>query len=112
MEFTMNTTRLVVFTIVSLCSALSQAQFGPIPDANPWVGMHGAASMHGDTASSDTTPLSGPGGESIRSKHSLKLGACSTILIRQDGKPMVLCTAWLGRNPTVHLLDKNSWKMR
>jgi hypothetical protein len=64
--------------------------------------------MHGDTFSSDTTPLPGPGAGSLESSFALKGAACPTVLIRKDAKPMVLCTTWLGRAPTIHLLDKSS----
>lgn len=99
---------LLVFAVAFVFPFTVHAQLGPSTQANPWVGTHGAAGMHGDTLSSDTTPLTGPGSESLESSFSLKAAACPTMLIRKDGKPMVLCTAWLGRKPTVHLLDKNN----
>src|SRR3954468_14339150 len=38
------------------------AAFGPLPPANPFAGPVGTSTMHGDTASSDTTPYHGPSG--------------------------------------------------
>ncbi len=68
----------------------------------------GAKTMHGDTISSDTTPRPGPGIGGWETSHKAMFGACSTVLIRSDGRPMVLCTAWLGRDPTIRLLDPSS----
>ena len=82
------------------------------PAPNPFVGLDGAASMHGDTASSDTTPLHGPGGANSgnwRVEQRNFLSACPSVLIRQaDGWPLVLCTNIVGRNPVVRLLHKDT----
>ncbi len=82
--------------------------YDPTPDSNPSVADSGASSMHGDTVSSDTTPKPGPGMENLKSRYTQMFGACSTVLIRSDGRPMLLCTAWLGRDPTIRILDRNS----
>lgn len=73
-----------------------------------WDGGSGAETMHGDTFSSDTTPKPGPGIGDWNMSHRELFGACSTVLIRSDGYPMVLCTAWLGRDPTIRILDPDS----
>lgn len=89
-------------------SVVSQAQ-RPMP--NPEVGLDGAATMHGDTYSSDTSPLVGPLGDgsgAVKSKSVPLAAACPTSLIRSDGHPLVLCTNMFGLNPVVHLLNKNT----
>lgn len=103
----MNLNRLVVCFCFLAFSQMAFS-FGPRPDANPNVGMDGAASMHGDTASSDTTPLAGPGtgGNHVISKNFLS--ACSTILIRSDGHPLILCTSFIGQNPVIRILNKDT----
>ena len=83
-------------------------QFLPLAKANPALAASGAATMHTDSVSSDATLQTGPGIQDLQSSHKDLYGACSTLLIRSDGKPMVLCTAWVGRNPTVQILDPDS----
>jgi hypothetical protein len=43
------------------CAQPIFALSGKVPPTYPFFGMPGASSMHGDIASSDTTPLPGPG---------------------------------------------------
>ncbi len=83
---------------------------GPRSPASPDVGLDGAVSMHGDIASSDTTPLPGPGSQDVDIQSRNFLSACPTILIRSDGKPFALCTSILGRNPVARLLKKRNGK--
>lgn len=64
--------------------------------------------MHGDTGSSDTTPLAGPGAGKLSSKRNGLLSACPTVLVGSDGYPVALCTPILGQVPTVHLLDPHT----
>ncbi|MFI0169593.1 hypothetical protein [Streptomyces sp. NPDC017095] len=88
--------------------APAQAQgtgFGPLPPHNPYAGPDGTATMHGDTGSSDATPLPGPGPGPLTSKRVALQSACPTILVGADGYPVALCTPILTRVPTVHLLD-------
>ena len=91
-----------------LCLQASAQVVGPRPPANPSVGLDGAASMHGDTASSDTTPLAGPGEGGVDINAHNFLSACPTILVRSDGKPFVLCTDMLTRKPVVRLLKRRN----
>lgn len=89
----------------------SVSLFAQRPAPNPDVGLDGAATMHSDTYSSDTTPLAGPlGNESslVKSKSVPLAAACPTSLIRSDGHPLVLCTNMFGMNPVVHLLNKDN----
>lgn len=95
---------------LSLISGTASA-LEPRPIPNPNVGLDGAATMHSDTYSSDTTPLIGPLGldsQRVRSKSVSLAAACPTSLIRKDGHPLVLCTNMFGLNPVVHILNKDS----
>ncbi|MFS0697066.1 hypothetical protein [Streptomyces nitrosporeus] len=90
---------------VSPAPAGSAASFGPTPPHNPYSGPDGTATMHGDTGSSDTTPLAGPGAGTLKSSRTALASACPTVLAGFDGYPVALCTPIFGQVPTVHLLD-------
>lgn len=61
--------------------------------------------MHGDSASSDTTTLPGPGTGPV-DVDLIDLGAvCPSVLIGGDGYPVALCTRVADVRPVVHLLD-------
>ncbi|MEZ5168408.1 MAG: PxKF domain-containing protein [Acidimicrobiales bacterium] len=77
------------------------------PPPHPALGLDGAATMHGDSVSSDTTPLAGPGARPLQSTFANLGGVCTVVLIRHDGKPMTVCTA-VGNQPQVRLLDRSS----
>ena len=94
------------FIFVQLVFAISWFS----PPTSPYVGLDGAASMHGDITSSDTTPLPGPGIQEVNVQTQNFLSACPTILIREDGKPFALCTDFTTRNPVVRLLKKRNGK--
>ncbi|KAA9155298.1 hypothetical protein FPZ12_030230 [Amycolatopsis acidicola] len=78
------------------------------PPHNPYTGPDGTATMHGDTSSSDTTPLPGPGAGTLNSKRIALASACPTVLAGSDGYPVALCTPIFGQVPTVHLLDPST----
>ncbi|MFF2779025.1 hypothetical protein ACFVU3_29550 [Streptomyces sp. NPDC058052] len=80
----------------------------PAPPHNPYAGPDGTATMHGDTGSSDTTPLAGPGAGALASKRTALASACPTVLVGSDRHPVVLCTPIFGQVPTVHLLDPST----
>ncbi|KAF9290333.1 hypothetical protein BGZ88_007383, partial [Linnemannia elongata] len=61
--------------------------------------------MHGDPASSDTTPFAGPGNATIDSNRRALQSACPTLLGTSDGYIFGLCTTMFGRTPTIHLFD-------
>lgn len=89
----------------SSTGAASGATFGPPLAPNPHLGPAGTATMHGDSGSSDTTPLAGPGDGPV-DVASIDLGAvCPTVLIGSDGYPVALCTRVSDVRPVVHLLD-------
>ncbi|MEV7416637.1 hypothetical protein [Streptomyces sp. NPDC089919] len=79
--------------------------FGPLPPRNPASAPNGTATMHGDSASSDTTPYPGPGTAPVSSSRTALASACPTVVVGGDGYPVALCTTIFGRTPTVHLLD-------
>ncbi|WP_208322454.1 hypothetical protein [Mumia sp. ZJ430] len=72
---------------VPSCALPSAVCSFPWPPQNPATTTTGTATMHGDSASSDTTPYAGPGTGSV-----------------------ALCTAIFDRTPTVHLLDPANGK--
>ncbi|MFO8048498.1 MAG: hypothetical protein R6U29_05635 [Desulfosudaceae bacterium] len=108
--------RVFSFTVVMLVVLVSgQTVFavnGTVPPTIPQVGLDGASSMHGDIASSDTSPLPGPGLANVDVVTRLLWAACPTMLIRADGKPFVLSTSMLGRNPVVRLLKQRNGKQK
>ncbi|PYC85377.1 hypothetical protein C7C46_06425 [Streptomyces tateyamensis] len=81
------------------------APYGPLPPQNPATAANGTATMHGDSASSDTTPYAGPGTGAVGWSRTALASACPTIVIGSDAKPVALCTTIFGQTPTVHLLD-------
>ncbi|KQX65270.1 hypothetical protein [Streptomyces sp. Root1310] len=83
----------------------TSAAYAPVPPHNPYAGPDGTGTMHGDTGSSDTTPLAGPGAGTLTSTRAALASACPTVLIGYDGYPVALCTPIFGQVPTVHLLD-------
>jgi hypothetical protein len=85
--------------------AAAAAAFGPLPPANPFAGPIGTATMHGDTASSDSTPLAGPGRGQVIARFQELGAACPTTLVGRDGMPVALCTSIATRAPSVVLLD-------
>ena len=101
----------LLISTLSIMLILPTFALEPRPIPNPNVGLDGAATMHSDTYSSDTTPLIGPLGLSsqrVKSKSISLAAACPTSLIRADGHPLVLCTNMFGLNPVVHILNKYS----
>ncbi|MYV71696.1 hypothetical protein GT043_38420 [Streptomyces sp. SID2131] len=92
-------------TAVPAGAAPTARSFLPVPPHNPYAGPDGTATMHGDTGSSDTTPLAGPGAGALASKRVALASACPTVLVGSDGHPVVLCTPIFGQVPTVHLLN-------
>ncbi|MFJ5231948.1 hypothetical protein ACIQBJ_18870 [Kitasatospora sp. NPDC088391] len=84
--------------------------FGPPPPQNPATAPNGNAGMHGDSASSDTTPYPGPGAGPVAWSRTALASACPTVTVGQDGYPVALCTTIFGQTPTVHLLDPATGK--
>lgn len=84
--------------------------FAPRPTPTPNSGVDGATTLHGDAASSDTTPFTGPGRQKLKRTKTFLGAACPTLLQRSDGHFMVLCTSLFSRAPMVHLIDKINGK--
>ncbi|WP_425299468.1 hypothetical protein [Nocardia farcinica] len=79
--------------------------------ATPDVGPAGTALIHGDLASTDSTPHPGPGPSGRLTASSVPGGACSAVFVGSDGMPVALCTAFVNLAPpdvavpTVQLFD-------
>ncbi|MGD6749241.1 hypothetical protein [Streptomyces sp. BH105] len=89
-------------------AAAAASSYLPAPPHNPYAGPDGTATMHGDTGSSDLTPLAGPGVGGLTAQRTALASACPTVLIGSDGYPVALCTPIFGQVPTVHLLDPDT----
>ncbi|MFG2817977.1 hypothetical protein ACGFX4_00995 [Kitasatospora sp. NPDC048365] len=94
-----------LLALPSAPAGAAAAPYAPLPPHNPYAGPDGTATMHGDTGSSDATPLPGPPAGSLGSHRTALASACPTVLVGADGYPVALCTEIFGRTPTVHLLD-------
>ena len=82
-----------------------EPQYQPAPPQNRFTAANGFSMMHGDTASSDTTPVSGPAPGEARIR-AYPLGeVCPSVLVGSDGVPLAICTKISTRQPTVNLLD-------
>lgn len=90
-------------------SELVHAQpFGPPPPQNPGSATNGLATLHGDSAASDTTPLPGPGAGAVSAAYVPLLAACPSVVVASDGHPIALCTQIANQTPILHLLDPNT----
>ncbi|MFT3898851.1 MAG: hypothetical protein QM728_01210 [Gordonia sp. (in: high G+C Gram-positive bacteria)] len=71
------------------------------------VGPAGTSLVHGDLASTDSTPFRGPGRRARLAASSIPGGACAATFLGRDGIPVALCTQFLGAGgfavPTVTL---------
>ncbi|MFE3292266.1 hypothetical protein, partial [Rhodococcus sp. NPDC059234] len=86
--------------------AAAQPAWGPLAPPNPFLGPNGTSTMHGDAGSSDATPLAGPGAGKLDVGATTLASACPTLLQGSDSMIVALCTTMIGRNPTVHLIDR------
>lgn len=100
-------------TSLAICLWLAlgvPASASPLPPQNPATGPNGVSTMHGDSASSDTTPFPGPGTGEVSAQRIPLGAACPTVLQGSDGFPQALCTKIVGRAPVAHLLDPATGK--
>lgn len=94
--------------VVATVALVSPASAAP---AGPDVGPAGTSLIHGDLASTDSTPHPGPGPGGKLAASSLPGGACAATFIGSDSLPVALCTGYVGVNPpafavpTVQLFD-------
>ncbi|MDB4975601.1 MAG: hypothetical protein JWN48_3942 [Myxococcaceae bacterium] len=86
-------------------AAPDATSFGPSATQNPAAAAHGFATQHGDSAASDTSPLSGPGTRTVAVQHIDLLAACPSILMASDGLAMAVCTQLTNQTPAVYLLE-------
>lgn len=77
--------------VVAPASADPPADPGP-----PVLGPAGTSLMHGDLASTDSTPNPGPGRGARVLASSVPGGACAATFIGGDGMPVSLCTRFVG----------------
>ncbi|GAA5054824.1 SMP-30/gluconolactonase/LRE family protein [Streptomyces similanensis] len=101
-------TTLAALALTALAVAVPRAvagEFGPLPPANPYTAATGTATMHGDTANSDTTPYPGTGTAQVTYRRTALQSACPTVTAGRDGLVVALCTRIFGRNPVVQLID-------
>ncbi|MFJ6518168.1 hypothetical protein ACIQJ4_07885 [Streptomyces filamentosus] len=89
----------------SAAAAGAAPPFGPQAPQNPATAANGTATMHGDSASSGTTPHPGPGTSAVKYSRTALASACPTVVVGSDGYVITLCTSIFGQTPTVHLLD-------
>ena len=97
-------TALVVLAGTTVRGEAADGPRGVLP-VNRYAGPVGTATMHGDAGSSDTTPYAGPGAHPSLPTAVPLGGVCPTILAGSDAMPQALCTGYLDRAPTLHLLD-------
>nr|WP_254205025.1 hypothetical protein [Nocardia alni] len=95
-----------VLVVASPASATTA--WGPFAAPNPALGPRGSATMHSDAASSDATPLAGPGARAVGATVYPLAAACPTLLQGSDGLVVALCTAIADRAPTVELIDPHA----
>jgi hypothetical protein len=100
--------RVVLILALAGATSASAAPFGPLPPANPATALGGAATMHADSASSDSTPWPGPGTGALAATFAELGAACPTVLLGSDAIPVALCTSIPTRAPEVVLLDPDS----
>lgn len=98
----------VLLSIIAIPSWASTQPYGPNAPADPAMGAPGTATMHADAASSDSTPLPGPGAQSVSVKKVGLKSACPSILTGTDDMPVAVCTKISNRTPYVHLLDPST----
>nr|WP_099907565.1 hypothetical protein [Streptomyces sp. TLI_171] len=91
--------------VAGTTDSVAATGFGPLPPQNPATAPNGNAGMHGDSASSDTTPYPGPGTGAVNWSRTALASACPTVTVGRDGYPVALCTTIFGQTPTVHLLN-------
>jgi hypothetical protein len=101
---------MIMALLTTLVIVLSAGPASAEP-GGPDVGPAGTSLIHGDLASTDTTPHPGPGASGSVTASSFPAGACASTFIGSDGLPVALCTGFVGLDPpgfgvpTVQLFD-------
>ncbi|QIS16996.1 hypothetical protein [Nocardia terpenica] len=97
---------LAVSTVLGVAAtAQATPAWGPFAAPNPYLGPPGSATMHADAGSSDAVRQPGPGARPVAATVYPLAAACPTIMQGSDGLVVALCTAVVGRTPTVYLID-------
>ncbi|RUP39523.1 MAG: hypothetical protein EKK60_06700 [Gordonia sp. (in: high G+C Gram-positive bacteria)] len=111
----MRTRVVAVATSIAVAVVSAAAHAGPAPGSPPPhvdVGPTGTSLMHGDLASTDSTPFVGPGRRARLAASSIPGGACAATFMGRDGIPVSLCTQFVGPGgfavPTVTLFHPRS----
>ena len=86
-------------SVLSMAALLCATATGPAAAAPADIGPAGTALMHGDLASTDTTPHPGPGPGARVAAWSAPDGVCSATFLTSAGVPVSLCTAFVGVDP-------------
>lgn len=94
------------FTALLLSGMVSTAYTAPVP-LFQGLGKTGGATSHGDTLSSDTSPLRGPA-NSAKAPQLISLSAaCPNLMVLSDGKVAALCVDYLTRKPKLTLFSRD-----
>lgn len=94
------------WAMILLATTCLHAHAAPVPLATG-LGKSGGATSHGDTLSSDTSPLRGPHNASGAPQLISLSAACPNLMVLSDGKVMAMCVDYITRNPKLTLLDRN-----
>lgn len=96
-----------VLATAAAVAVAAPARAIPVDTGRVDVGPAGTSLMHGDLASTDSTPNVGPGRRARVAASTVPGGACAATFIGSDGIPVSLCTQFLGPGgvavPTVTL---------
>ncbi|MEE4024495.1 hypothetical protein V1Y59_15525 [Gordonia sp. PKS22-38] len=101
----------VVGVVVGAVAAAALCLVAAPAQAQGALGPPGTSLMHGDLASTDSTPFPGPGRQAHLAASSVPGGACAATFVGRDGMPVSLCTQFVGTSPpdvvvpTVTLFD-------
>lgn len=83
-------------TVMTPAPAGAAPTTAPADPGAPILGPVGTSLMHGDLASTDSTPNPGPGPRARVRGSSVPGGACAATFIGSDGMPVSLCTEFIG----------------
>ncbi|WP_019520707.1 hypothetical protein [Faucicola boevrei] len=95
-----------VLTTLTLGVLATATQAAPLPFF-AGLGTTGGATSHGDTLSSDTSPLRGPAFTSKAPQLISLSAACPNLMVLSDGKVAALCVDYLTRQPKLTLFSRD-----
>ena len=94
--------------ITTADSDREHAPFSPLPPHNPYTGPSGTSTMHGNSASSDSTYNPGPGNGPVTINSQNLNAVFPTILMGSDGLLVAVGVHYLNQTPYVYLLDPDT----